>query len=183
MPENGESLVELDVYDFKGPGVALAMYNIDQVFPFYIITNKYYCELLIYKSSWSKFSSLFEHLLNHQCQWHFQRSGLFTWAPKIQFWRNMMAGLLSPLWNFFPIWHYNFRYPQSMVYNLNVIFINQFRFKDIFEEVYQKKWKHKFEEHSIWLVFSSWSQLISIFVILLQLATLCAKISGMNIGW
>ncbi|KAL8038718.1 hypothetical protein ABFX02_11G125700 [Erythranthe guttata] len=29
-PENGGEPVELDVYDFKGPGVALAMYNIDQ---------------------------------------------------------------------------------------------------------------------------------------------------------
>ncbi|KAL7094857.1 hypothetical protein ACP275_11G130700 [Erythranthe tilingii] len=30
VPENGGEPVELDVYDFKGPGVALAMYNIDQ---------------------------------------------------------------------------------------------------------------------------------------------------------
>ncbi|KAG8384847.1 hypothetical protein BUALT_Bualt04G0161000 [Buddleja alternifolia] len=29
-PENGGEALELDVYDFKGPGVALAMYNIDQ---------------------------------------------------------------------------------------------------------------------------------------------------------
>ncbi|KAI3452453.1 hypothetical protein Pfo_009117 [Paulownia fortunei] len=29
-PENGEGSLELDVYDFKGPGVALAMYNVDQ---------------------------------------------------------------------------------------------------------------------------------------------------------
>ncbi|KAL3833140.1 hypothetical protein ACJIZ3_007876 [Penstemon smallii] len=29
-PENGDGALELDVYDFKGPGVALAMYNIDQ---------------------------------------------------------------------------------------------------------------------------------------------------------
>ncbi|EYU34732.1 hypothetical protein MIMGU_mgv1a005695mg [Erythranthe guttata] len=29
-PENGGEPIELDVYDFKGPGVALAMYNIDQ---------------------------------------------------------------------------------------------------------------------------------------------------------
>ncbi|KAK4488510.1 hypothetical protein RD792_004274 [Penstemon davidsonii] len=29
-PENGDGPLEFDVYDFKGPGVALAMYNIDQ---------------------------------------------------------------------------------------------------------------------------------------------------------
>ncbi|KAL3526403.1 hypothetical protein ACH5RR_011059 [Cinchona calisaya] len=28
VPDNGEAPVELDVYDFKGPGVALAMYNV-----------------------------------------------------------------------------------------------------------------------------------------------------------
>lgn len=27
------------------------------------------------------------------------------------------------------------------------------RFKDIFQEVYEEKWKQQFEEHSIWLVF------------------------------
>ncbi|XP_071713022.1 isocitrate dehydrogenase [NADP] [Rutidosis leptorrhynchoides] len=30
VPENGETPVELDVYDFKGPGIALAMYNVDE---------------------------------------------------------------------------------------------------------------------------------------------------------
>ncbi|KAL6497548.1 hypothetical protein OROHE_027177 [Orobanche hederae] len=30
VPENGDEPLELDVYDFKGPGVALAMYNVDQ---------------------------------------------------------------------------------------------------------------------------------------------------------
>lgn len=30
-PENGDESVELDVYDFKSPGVALAMYNVDEV--------------------------------------------------------------------------------------------------------------------------------------------------------
>ncbi|KAK6128322.1 hypothetical protein DH2020_037936 [Rehmannia glutinosa] len=33
VPENGDEPLELDVYDFKGPGVALAMYNVDQVCP------------------------------------------------------------------------------------------------------------------------------------------------------
>ncbi|KAK3033044.1 hypothetical protein RJ639_035670, partial [Escallonia herrerae] len=30
VPENGGNPVELDVYNFKGPGVALAMYNVDE---------------------------------------------------------------------------------------------------------------------------------------------------------
>lgn len=30
VPDEGEQL-ELKVYDFKGPGVALAMYNVDEV--------------------------------------------------------------------------------------------------------------------------------------------------------
>lgn len=33
VPENGDEPLELDVYDFKGPGVALAMYNVDEVCP------------------------------------------------------------------------------------------------------------------------------------------------------
>lgn len=31
VPEDGDVPVELDVYDFKGPGIALAMYNVDEV--------------------------------------------------------------------------------------------------------------------------------------------------------
>lgn len=31
VPEGGGTPTELDVYDFKGPGVALAMYNVDEV--------------------------------------------------------------------------------------------------------------------------------------------------------
>ena len=30
-PENGDAPVEFNVYDFKGPGIALAMYNVDEV--------------------------------------------------------------------------------------------------------------------------------------------------------
>ncbi|KAK9050717.1 hypothetical protein SSX86_030313, partial [Deinandra increscens subsp. villosa] len=30
VPEGGETPMELDVYDFKGPGIALAMYNVDE---------------------------------------------------------------------------------------------------------------------------------------------------------
>lgn len=31
VPESGDMPVELDIYDFKGPGIALAMYNVDEV--------------------------------------------------------------------------------------------------------------------------------------------------------
>ena len=40
-PENGDESVELDVYDFKSPGVALAMYNVDEVCPFTNVTTSY----------------------------------------------------------------------------------------------------------------------------------------------
>lgn len=32
VPEDGETPMELSVYDFKGPGIALAMYNVDEVY-------------------------------------------------------------------------------------------------------------------------------------------------------
>lgn len=41
VPENGEAPMELDVYDFKGPGIALAMYNVDQVLLHYAWINDY----------------------------------------------------------------------------------------------------------------------------------------------
>lgn len=31
VPEDGGAPIELDVYNFKGPGIALAMYNVDEV--------------------------------------------------------------------------------------------------------------------------------------------------------
>lgn len=31
VPEDGDTPMELDVYNFKGPGVALAMFNVDEV--------------------------------------------------------------------------------------------------------------------------------------------------------
>lgn len=31
VPEDGDVPAELNVYDFKGPGIALAMYNVDEV--------------------------------------------------------------------------------------------------------------------------------------------------------
>lgn len=38
VPEDGDTPVELDVHNFKGPGVALAMYNVDEVCSFYIFS-------------------------------------------------------------------------------------------------------------------------------------------------
>lgn len=40
-PENGDESVELDVYNFKGPGVALAMYNVDEVCQFTSVPTFY----------------------------------------------------------------------------------------------------------------------------------------------
>ena len=39
VPEDGEVPVELDVYNFKGPGIALAMYNVDEVAFLCILIN------------------------------------------------------------------------------------------------------------------------------------------------
>lgn len=88
VPENGQSLVELDVYDFKGPGVALAMYNIDQ-------------SIQVFAES-------------------------------------SMSMAFSKKW------------PLYLSTKNTILKKYDGRFKDIFDEVYQKKWKHKFEEHSIW---------------------------------
>jgi isocitrate dehydrogenase len=38
VPEDGDTPVELDVHNFKGPGVALAMYNVDEVCSFYVFS-------------------------------------------------------------------------------------------------------------------------------------------------
>jgi len=38
VPEDGDTPVELDVHNFKGPGVALAMYNVDEVCSFYFLS-------------------------------------------------------------------------------------------------------------------------------------------------
>ncbi|PON84229.1 Isocitrate dehydrogenase NADP-dependent [Trema orientale] len=70
VPEDGGAPVELDVYNFKGPGIALAMYNVDE--------------------------------------------SIRAFAES-----SMSLALTK-------------------------------RFKDIFQEVYEEKWKQKFEENSIW---------------------------------
>ncbi|RAL46894.1 unnamed protein product [Cuscuta campestris] len=87
-PENGEAPVELDVYDFKGPGVALAMYNVDQ--------------------------------------------SIRAFAE------SSMSMAFSKKW------------PLYLSTKNTILKKYDGRFKDIFEEVYQEKWKAKFEEHSIW---------------------------------
>ncbi|XP_027075138.1 isocitrate dehydrogenase [NADP]-like [Coffea arabica] len=87
-PESGEAPVELDVYEFKGPGVALAMYNIDQSIRAFAESSM----SLAFSKKWPLYLSTKNTILK--------------------------------------------KYDG--------------RFKDIFEEVYQEKWKHKFEEHSIW---------------------------------
>ncbi|XP_019185604.1 PREDICTED: isocitrate dehydrogenase [NADP]-like [Ipomoea nil] len=87
-PENGGAPEELDVYDFKGPGVALAMYNVDQ--------------------------------------------SIRAFAE------SSMALAFSKKW------------PLYLSTKNTILKKYDGRFKDIFEEVYQEKWKAKFDEHSIW---------------------------------
>ncbi|KAK9740291.1 hypothetical protein RND81_03G024500 [Saponaria officinalis] len=88
VPEDGEEPMELNVYDFKGPGVALAMYNVD-------LSIRAFAEAsmtLAFAKKWPLYLSTKNTILK--------------------------------------------KYDG--------------RFKDIFQEVYEAKWKPKFEEHSIW---------------------------------
>ncbi|KAH0671627.1 hypothetical protein KY290_026380 [Solanum tuberosum] len=88
VPENGESPMELDVYDFKGPGIALAMYNVDQ--------------------------------------------SIRAFAE------SSMSMAFSKKW------------PLYLSTKNTILKKYDGRFKDIFQEVYEEKWKQQFEEHSIW---------------------------------
>ncbi|CAK7328088.1 unnamed protein product [Dovyalis caffra] len=88
VPEDGEAPVDLDVYNFKGPGIALAMYNVD------------------------------ESIRNFA-----ESSMSFAFAKK---------------------------WPLYLSTKNTILKKYDGRFKDIFQEVYEEKWKHKFEEHSIW---------------------------------
>lgn len=88
VPEDGEMPVELSVYDFKGPGIALAMYNIDESIRAFAESSM----SMAYKKKWPLYLSTKNTILK--------------------------------------------KYDG--------------RFKDIFQEVYEEKWKAKFEEHSLW---------------------------------
>ncbi|XP_048230526.1 isocitrate dehydrogenase [NADP], chloroplastic/mitochondrial [Ricinus communis] len=88
VPEDGNTPLELDVYDFKGPGVALAMYNVDQSIRAFAESSM----SLAFAKKWPLYLSTKNTILK--------------------------------------------KYDG--------------RFKDIFQEVYEEKWKQKFEEHSIW---------------------------------
>ncbi|XP_057532277.1 isocitrate dehydrogenase [NADP]-like [Amaranthus tricolor] len=88
VPEDGESSVELNVYDFKGPGVALAMYNVD--------------------------------------------SSIRAFAE------SSMSLAFAKKW------------PLYLSTKNTILKKYDGRFKDIFQEVYEEKWRQKFEEHSIW---------------------------------
>ncbi|TVU15301.1 hypothetical protein EJB05_38815 [Eragrostis curvula] len=87
VPDGAEP-VELDVYDFKGPGVALAMYNVDE--------------------------------------------SIRAFAE------SSMAMAFSKKW------------PLYLSTKNTILKTYDGRFKDIFQEVYEEKWKGKFEENSIW---------------------------------
>ncbi|CAJ1946687.1 unnamed protein product [Sphenostylis stenocarpa] len=88
VPENGDATAELDVYDFKGPGVALAMYNVDESIRAFAESSM----ALAFAKKWPLYLSTKNTILK--------------------------------------------KYDG--------------RFKDIFQEVYEERWKLKFEEHSIW---------------------------------
>ncbi|KAM3286709.1 isocitrate dehydrogenase [Capsicum chacoense] len=88
VPENGEAPMELNVYDFKGPGIALAMYNVDQ--------------------------------------------SIRAFAE------SSMSMAFSKKW------------PLYLSTKNTILKKYDGRFKDIFQEVYEEKWKQQFEEHSIW---------------------------------
>jgi len=85
VPENGDATTELEVYNFKGPGVALAMYNVDEVcFILYfqrVFSNMFNRSFLLFvciSTLAFLMGSPFEHLPNHQWRWLLQRNGLFT---------------------------------------------------------------------------------------------------------
>ncbi|KAL1356411.1 hypothetical protein AAHE18_05G183100 [Arachis hypogaea] len=88
VPEDGESPMELDVFNFKGPGVALAMYNVDESIRAFAESSM----SLAFSKRWPLYLSTKNTILK--------------------------------------------KYDG--------------RFKDIFQEVYEERWKQKFEEHSIW---------------------------------
>ncbi|XP_020226192.2 isocitrate dehydrogenase [NADP], chloroplastic/mitochondrial [Cajanus cajan] len=88
VPEDGDAPTELDVYNFKGPGVALAMYNVDESIRAFAESSM----SLAFAKKWPLYLSTKNTILK--------------------------------------------KYDG--------------RFKDIFQEVYEERWKQKFEEHSIW---------------------------------
>ncbi|XP_022866531.1 isocitrate dehydrogenase [NADP]-like [Olea europaea var. sylvestris] len=88
VPENEEGPMELDVYEFKGPGVALAMYNVDQ--------------------------------------------SIRAFAE------SSMAMAFAKKW------------PLYLSTKNTILKKYDGRFKDIFQQVYEEKWREQFEEHSIW---------------------------------
>lgn len=83
---------------------------------------------------------------SHQCWWHFQRSGHYTWALKTQFSRSMMAGNIHTPRDYFT----SCSIIKVLFWKSVLASLLWCRFKDIFQEVYEKNWKDKFEEHSIW---------------------------------
>lgn len=87
-PADGGASVELNVHDFKGPGIALAMYNVDE--------------------------------------------SIRAFAE------SSMSMAFSKRW------------PLYLSTKNTILKIYDGRFKDIFQEVYEKKWKAKFEEQLIW---------------------------------
>ncbi|CAA2997104.1 peroxisomal isocitrate dehydrogenase [NADP] [Olea europaea subsp. europaea] len=77
VPENEEGPMELDVYEFKGPGVALAMYNVDQPHvPIHIV--------FYYSYDYKIRASLrYEHrLIDDMVAYAMKSDGGYVWACK-----------------------------------------------------------------------------------------------------
>ncbi|KAK6153083.1 hypothetical protein DH2020_012722 [Rehmannia glutinosa] len=98
VPENGDEPLELDVYDFKGPGVALAMYNVDQSirafaessmamafgkkWPLYLSTKN-----TILKKYDGRFKDIFQEVYEHRLiddmvAYALKSEGGYVWACK-----------------------------------------------------------------------------------------------------
>ncbi|TYJ17154.1 hypothetical protein E1A91_A09G032300v1 [Gossypium mustelinum] len=88
VPEGGDKPVELDFFNFKGPGIALSMYNVDESIRVFAESSM----SLAFSKKWPLYLSTKNTILK--------------------------------------------KYDG--------------RFKDIFQDVYEKNWKDKFEAHSIW---------------------------------
>ncbi|KAH9790815.1 isocitrate dehydrogenase (NADP) [Citrus sinensis] len=81
-PEDGTGPVELDVYNFKGPGIALAMYNVDEGYDrFKDIFQQVYEER--WRQKFEEHSIWYEHrLIDDMVAYAIKSEGGYVWACK-----------------------------------------------------------------------------------------------------
>ncbi|KAK9065101.1 hypothetical protein SSX86_016484 [Deinandra increscens subsp. villosa] len=91
VPEGGETPMELDVYDFKGPGIALAMYNVDESirafvessmamalskkWPLYLSTKN-----TILKKYDGRFKDIFQEVYEENWKEKFEEHSIWIWV-------------------------------------------------------------------------------------------------------